>query len=174
MKRDITVTTLLGLSQEETAMILGISRVQWAMYETGRRDIPLAAKQQLADLLVFVQKLDKKTEDFQHIKIQEARREKVFEQQRLINKHQQMIAEKKLKAIEKKYEAAMTALSLVGFLETKAEESGKEKDAVLYMIKQKAVTTIEKNGLHVQAKHQLKFQALQQEETILKKITEKG
>ena len=174
MKDTTTIKNRTGLSQEEMAMLLRISESQWSMYKSGKRDIPLAAKQQLADLLVFVQKLDKKAEDFPHIKIQEARREKVFEQQRLINKHQQMIAEKKLKAIEKKYEAAMTALCLVGFLETKAEESGKEKDAVLYMIKTKAATTIEKNGLHVQAKHQLKFQALQQEETILKKIMEKG
>ncbi|MEO8236048.1 MAG: hypothetical protein ABI549_11585 [Flavobacterium sp.] len=151
-------------------MILGISRVQWALYETGRRDIPLAAKQQLAVLLLFVQQLDKKSEDFLHIKIQEVKRKKVFEQQRLINKHKQMIVEKKLKSIEKKYEAAMTALSLVRFLETKAKESSKEKDMVLYMIKRKAEMAIEKNGLHLQAKHQLKLQALQQEEMLIKKI----
>lgn len=38
----------LGLTQLEMAMLLGISRAQWSMYESGRRRLPPAALQVLA------------------------------------------------------------------------------------------------------------------------------
>lgn len=162
---------LLGMKQEDIAMLLRVTRSQWSMFELRKRDLPIGAKLKLAEMLGFLKLLEHKQKgSFLHIKIQETKRKKLLEVQKFNNKYQQIIVEKKIKAIEKKHEAAMNALSLVDFLETKAEESLKEKDMVLYFIKKNAEVAIEKNGLHVQAKHQLKFQALQHEEMLIKKL----
>ena len=50
MKKEKSISTQLGLTIEETAMLLGISRGQLAMYEIGKRKLPLSALQILAAL----------------------------------------------------------------------------------------------------------------------------
>jgi transcriptional regulator with XRE-family HTH domain len=55
MKKEPTLTTLLGITQQQAAMLLGVSRSQWSMFELGKRDLPLPAKQLLAEMLAHVQ-----------------------------------------------------------------------------------------------------------------------
>ena len=45
----------LGLTQEEMALYLGVTRSQWSMYCIGRRSLPIEAIQKLTDLLTFSQ-----------------------------------------------------------------------------------------------------------------------
>jgi transcriptional regulator with XRE-family HTH domain len=52
----IKIRELLGMKQEEIALLLEITRSQWAMYETGKRDLPTAAKLKLAEMLAFAKK----------------------------------------------------------------------------------------------------------------------
>ncbi|MEO8517072.1 MAG: helix-turn-helix transcriptional regulator, partial [Flavobacterium sp.] len=51
MKEQITLKNTIGLSQEETAMLLGVSRGQCSMFVSGKRDLPLDAKNRLIALL---------------------------------------------------------------------------------------------------------------------------
>lgn len=55
MKKENPIRHLLGVTQLEAAMLLGITRSQWSMFESGKRDLPLPAQQLLADMLSFVQ-----------------------------------------------------------------------------------------------------------------------
>ena len=55
MKKERNVSSLLGVNQQDAAMLLGVSRSLWSMYELGRRDISLPVKQLLAELLTYVQ-----------------------------------------------------------------------------------------------------------------------
>lgn len=54
MKKDQIFPKPLLLSQEETAILLGIHRSQWAMYEINQRSLPTDATIRLAELLAFV------------------------------------------------------------------------------------------------------------------------
>lgn len=58
----------------------------------------------------------------------------------------------------------MIGLKFVRFLETKEEQN-----LLLTVLKSRAEAEIQKNGLHVQTKYQLKLQVLQQEEVVLNK-----
>jgi transcriptional regulator with XRE-family HTH domain len=51
MKKENHLKSLLGLTQEEAAMLFNITRIQWAQFSTGRREIPATAKLKLAEVL---------------------------------------------------------------------------------------------------------------------------
>ena len=54
MKRESDFKKLLGLSQEEAAQWLGISRGQWSMFVSGKRGLPTAAMLRLNEVLVHL------------------------------------------------------------------------------------------------------------------------
>ncbi|UPT69533.1 MAG: helix-turn-helix transcriptional regulator [Flavobacterium sp. JAD_PAG50586_2] len=54
MKKTDTLSALLGLTQGEMALLLRVHPSQWSMYESGRRNIPLKAKQVLSIMLGFL------------------------------------------------------------------------------------------------------------------------
>ncbi len=57
------------MKQEDMAMLLQINRSQWAMYTTGKRDLPVAAKLKLAEILGFLQQKDNAVyKNFEHQK----------------------------------------------------------------------------------------------------------
>ena len=170
MEKDKKIRELLGMKQDDMAMLLKVTRSQWSMYEIGKRDLPLAAELKLGEMLAFVQQSDTESADiFPHIKMQQAKIEQVYENLKLINAHRQIIVERKLKLIEKKYEVALIALKFIRFLEIKEEQIHKEHDLLLTVLKLKAEAAVQKNGLHIQAKHQHKLQTLLQEELLLNK-----
>lgn len=174
MKYNNNIKTLLGIKQKDIALLLQVTRSQWSMYEIGKRDLPVAAKLKLANMLAFVQKPTHGLKvNFEHLPVQELQRQNFFENQMVINQHRQLIATKKLKSIEEKYNASMNALKLIAFLKTEGNKSSKDENTLLSALELKATTAIQKNGLDVQAKHQLAVLALQQEETVLTKMFKK-
>lgn len=95
MEKDKNIREILGLQQQEIAILLKVTRSQWSLYEIGKRDLPIAAKLKLAEMLAFMQKSDAKSEEnYPHLKIQEQKRLKVFKKQTIVNQHKQMIAQK--------------------------------------------------------------------------------
>ncbi len=167
------ITALLGMKQENMAMLLQISLGQWAMFETGKRDLPSNAMQKLSEMLTFLNQPEQESKNnFEHIKIQEAKTAKVFQDLQLINKHQQLIAERKLASIQKKYHTAMTALKFVRFLETNSQDASQQFE-LLTIIKLNAENALQKNDLHVQAKQELKLNTLKQQQLLIDEAIQK-
>jgi transcriptional regulator with XRE-family HTH domain len=54
MKTTQFIREQLGLSQEALAMYLSIRLSQLAMYETGKRDLPVGTTEKLADIMLFL------------------------------------------------------------------------------------------------------------------------
>jgi transcriptional regulator with XRE-family HTH domain len=145
MKHDKTIKNLLGLSQEEISMILGISRIQWAMYETGRRDIPLASKQQLSALLANTQKAKSVSPE----SIKRAEKEKKNEKEWLnreykVLDHKQHYLERKIIAIENIRVACFAALEVVQYLESQSENEF--TISLVKSIKTRATNTLNKHS----------------------------
>jgi transcriptional regulator with XRE-family HTH domain len=168
MKNSTRLQELLGVKQEDMAMLLQVTRTQWSMYVLGKRNLPVGAKLKLAALLDFLNKPDVDLrKNLVPNPIEKSKRDNFFETQKIINKHRQTIVENKLKVIEKKYNAGIIALKLVGFLETETTDSSQEYQLFLNMLKSNAETEIQRNSLLVQEQLQLKLQTLQQEEMLL-------
>jgi len=168
METDKKITALLGMRQEDIAMLLQVSRSQWGMFEIGQRQLPLVAQLKLAKMLAIVkQPQNESVNSFLDLEVQKVETKKLVDKLKLVNQHRQLIEKKKLQLTEKKYEAAVLALRFLLFLKTDDQQSVTEQNWPSTSIQLRAEKAIRKNGLHVQAKHRLKLQVLLAEEEIL-------
>lgn len=55
MKNVQPIRALLGMNQTDMALLLGVSRSHYAMFEIGKRDLSLKATQLLAEILNHMQ-----------------------------------------------------------------------------------------------------------------------
>ncbi|MFM9989226.1 helix-turn-helix domain-containing protein [Flavobacterium sp.] len=145
MKDTTTIKNLIGLSQEEMAMLLGITESQWSMYKSGKRDIPLAAKQQLAALLSNTQQA--KSVSPESIKM--AEKEKKSEKEWLKREykaidHKQQYLERKIIAIENIRVECFAALEVVHYLESQSENEF--TISLANSIKTRATNTLDKHS----------------------------
>ncbi len=58
------IRSVLGLTQDELATLLAVTRSQLSMYELGKRDLPAFAKLKLSELLVNTQNRNLKVTNF--------------------------------------------------------------------------------------------------------------
>lgn len=56
MKTRNSLRTALNLKQEDMALLLGVSRAHWGMYEIGKRELPPRASQLLFEMLEMLEK----------------------------------------------------------------------------------------------------------------------
>lgn len=84
MKNRAEMKKILGLTQNEMAMLLGVSRSSWTMFKSGQRDIPLASKKQLAYLMETSAKRKKVCREVEMLLKNEIKYEKVSLKQELI------------------------------------------------------------------------------------------
>lgn len=168
MEQDKKISALLGMKQEDMAMLLRVNKSQWAMYEIGKRELPLAAQLQLAAMLTFVKQPDNDSvNSYLDLEGQKEEKKKHVEKLKLVNQHKLLIAKNKLQLTEKKYETALLALRFLLFLKTNDQQIVAEQNLLLTVIQLRAESEIRKNGPHIQAKHKIKLQVLQEEEKIL-------
>jgi len=100
MKPEITIRAQLGLKQQEMAELLGISRGQWSMFESGKRNLPLHATQRLAELLSLQQSTNKKVQKAK----QPEPSEKILNDFLRENQYQRLLTERKISALQRKHD----------------------------------------------------------------------
>lgn len=160
MKKDLIFKEGTLFSQEEIAMLLGITRSQWAMFEIGQRDIPGSAKVKLANLLRISKEMTTVTKAvLAHRKEQETKKQAIIEKYIKDSQFKQMQLERTLERMNRKYKEAENTLHLIAYMK---EQSGfTESDhMVLESVVAKAHLIIKQNGLDVQVKQQLKLDGI--------------
>lgn len=117
MKKDHAINFHLGITQYELAMLLGVSRSQCAMFELGKRDLPLPAKQLLAEMLTFMQAPETTAKSTIPLLAQAT----LPQLERLLreNEYQQLLTARRIAAATKKQEAQNRVLKLAEFLSTR-------------------------------------------------------
>ena len=108
MKKRENIRDAFGISQEDLAIVLKVSRSQLAMFETGKRQLPSTALLQLAEILRYLQEDASKSADTTSLlKAQAIQKEKALEHLVKENHYKQFALEKKLNVLEKKYNASL-------------------------------------------------------------------
>lgn len=120
MKNRSNLKNILGLQQEEMALLLGIHRTLWSMYESGKRDLPLKAKQKLAVLLSFAQE-NKTTRNEKRIAAERKEVLQTLEKSYIELQYQLEVAQRQLQTAQKIRQQNLAALELITFLETKED-----------------------------------------------------
>jgi len=160
------VSAILGISQENLANLLHVSRSQIAMYELGKRSLPVPAMEKLATMLTLLQ--DKSTK-------REVKKNNAVEEQNLLkklllkNSHQQLIIERKIIAIKKKQKALVTSKKLIAHLLKNESKMKKNEFAVIKSIEVKSKNQDIENYAVLLLQLELKKEVLAFEEKLLRK-----
>ena len=163
MEKNRIIKVPLLISQEEIAILLGITRSQWAMYASGQRG--LSSKSRLK-LDALVQNANKVTTAKREKLVQEVTQEnevqRVIEQLILDNTIKILQQQKKLSLMEEKYQKAVNTLHFV---------AGFQKESVhtnlLHVLRIKANKMLEANGLQHQVVCKIKIEVLGYEKKLL-------
>jgi transcriptional regulator with XRE-family HTH domain len=173
MKSNQRIRELLGLTQEQLAMLLGVSRSQLSLYELGLRELPTAALQQLAEMLSVVQNVNAsirmksraaEEKGQNHVTLQKLLKENSFQQERLT---------RKIVVMEETYQTNLTGVHLVKHLVSKGEFKLPHQTDLLGVLERRMSRALEKNGYSKIIQHQIKLKVLQQEEKVLREELEK-
>jgi len=169
MKEKSDIKSILGLSQNEMAILLGIPRSNWAMFKSGQRDIPLSAKEKLTHLVEASYKRKKNCHELEIFISEELKNEKTILKQELQTielKLKRVSAEiEKLKQTREKLFAAFeTAVFLL------SENVSPKTNLLAETIKKRVINSLNKYNLASVTALQLKKENLAQLKT---KIEEK-
>lgn len=160
MKKDAAFKNILGLLQEDAAYMLGITRGQWSMFVSGKRDLPLVAKQRLVVVLKHLQEkkdVSKESEAITKSERQQAH-EKLQQDYRKLQIKQYRIA-KQINTIENIRTECFSALEVAAFLEQQKEHHA--KSTLIESIRIRATNTLKKHNLYVLEALQLKKENLE-------------
>ncbi|UPT71194.1 MAG: helix-turn-helix transcriptional regulator [Flavobacterium sp. JAD_PAG50586_2] len=168
------IRELLGASQEEMAVLLKISRAQWSMFESGKRDLPFEAKKQFAEMLTYVQsakeKAAKKKPESAQPNERTARKLKLS---LLTNLNRQRIVSKKISDLQKKISGAEAALHLERYCENSKNEQPQFVAVEINKILKRAKEDVQIGESFEMIELQIKLNVLQYEEKLLKAELEK-
>lgn len=167
MKKESTIRAMLGVSQTDMAGILQVSRGHFAMFELGKRDLPLHAKLLLAEILGHLKAPEKSVRGAKQTK--ELQLEKHNELQQLLdeNERQRLLVATKLKAANKKQEAAYNSHQVVNFLNEIPPKKAKISTSVVRTINRKATRSVKSGSLGNMLKHQIRLEVLEFEKLLL-------
>lgn len=146
MRKGASICKQLGIKQEELAMLLKISKGQLAMFEIGKRDIPLTAKKQLTELLMGVQANKLKTVTPHPILEEEKKKSHDWLMKELNDlEFKELQLERTIKKTQAVRDEALKALEVVKFLEAGAgfEDPFGMANFILFRIK----NTLNKHSL---------------------------
>lgn len=174
MKKIEKIRNQFGLTQNDLALLLRVTRSQLSMYELGKRDLPIAAKEQLAQMLGYIQKNPFRViTNKALLKEQEEQKRKVIHDLMVVNKHQQLMLDKKIDVLERKQQDNLKSLHLVAFLEKQSANKSVDYIHIAQLFEMKATSEIVKRGLTTLTKLQLKKEVLQAEEQLLEIFLQK-
>ncbi len=132
MKRNQSVCSLLGIKQEDLALLLAVSRGHLSMFESGKRTLPVPAMQLLSEMLAYVneqEKMQRRTTQKQQEESQSA-----IERQLHENQYQQLRLERTITATVKKQDAQLRLALLTEFLISREIESLESQTSVKELI----------------------------------------
>lgn len=168
MKNEATIKNSIGLTQEEAAMFLVITRSQWSMFVSGKRVLPLTATQKFAKLLEHLQA----EKPFSITRQQIAKAEIETLQQKLQHdlltiqiKHYK-VAQKinKMEIIRKE---CFAALEVAHFIENQKEKH--PIGSLAEYIKKRVIKTLKRNDLYALTELKLKKESLEVQKNTLEK-----
>lgn len=168
MEKYKTIAGLLGMQQEEMAMLLQVHPSQWSMFSSGKRSLTKESELELAQILAFAEQLEKEGKDDVTIKQEESEIRKFCHEELIINQHKQNTIATNLENCRTKYESSLTAMKIINFLANQPEQKIKWHKELFQTIKERTEIAIQKNSVVVQLQYKLKLGALQQQELLLR------
>lgn len=167
MKDKDTFKKLLGITQEEIARILDITRSQWSMYEIGERSLPLSAALEFTKMLQYIQKNYSKEIEIEYSsKEYEKQVYNQLKKEMKNNRYKLDGLNKKIEQAQRFYDDGLAALLVAEYLDTQPETE--RVTSVKKLIHCKAMAKLRKNN-ELLYKFNLDTQILQLRNAVIEK-----
>lgn len=173
MKKESSISNVLGLSQREAARLLQVSRSQLSMYELGQRDLPLSAKVLLTAMVGQAQQRKSAPTVLPILTQQEQLKQQWIERQLKLNTFRQLRVSRILTKMEQTYAAQLKVVEVVAQLKEIEADTSKTYLGFLKSLENKAHKKLAQTGLPQLLQWQIKLAALQTEAEILHQALEK-
>lgn len=164
MKKKQSLRNLLGLTQDDLALILKVERSRLAKYEAGSRDLPLEAKKLLSEMIKHI---NGEMAETKSLAGQYKQNLKSVERMVKENEYQQMLIAREIESLEAKYNGKLKALQVVDFLALRNNIKDPQESAILRSIANKALKGLKSQGLDRLFQLKLKHEMLQLEKLLL-------
>lgn len=159
MKGSSDFRDALGVSQEEAAMLLGVSRSQFSLFELGKRSLPTTAMVAYVEMWTYVQEqVNKKESEDAHTVLDKEKVKMFIETELAQTLYKQKFLQKKILATRAKFNKAQAALHLVEYLKSKGNSKQDNFSRVLEMNAQKK---LEKHGILAQTKLEIELKSVE-------------
>jgi transcriptional regulator with XRE-family HTH domain len=171
MKQAFPTRSILGLTQDDMAQLLGIGRSQWSMFESGKRDLPTSAKLLLAEITHSLQRqglVNKRTELPSHHTEMEQYVAKLL----CCNKFKRLSIERKLDSANKKQQANLAVLQVARMLTDKPVRKSASWLELVNRLSAKA-SRIEVKGVMAVLRYEFQLQLLESERQLLEESQKK-
>lgn len=168
MKNKTSITALLGLRQQDVAMLLQVHPTQWSMYESGKRDLPLHAKQLLAEILTHIN-TSTSTSKIQPETVKRQVTPQLLERLLRENEYQQLLFTRKIAVTKKKFDAQFKVMKVVAFLNGHPSQKGMNHKNMLESMAKKASNGLETKAVTALLAQELKLELLVLERKLLEK-----
>lgn len=163
-----TSRAMLGLTQQEIAILLKVTRSQWSHYEANTRFLPKGAALRFLEMLAYM--ISPETEALRHsskLKHVENKTTSILEKRLKENEYQLMVLSRKIASVQDKVEKYSKAVQLMDFLNSpeQIKKAANPKGVSLLTAASIANYTESKSQLSLL---QIDQNLLQYEETLLK------
>lgn len=164
MKKTQTLRSILGVSQDDLALILKVSRTTISMSEWSSRSLPKAATQLLGEMVQYMCDASSKAACVAEQYLQKL---KFVERLQKENDYLQQATSRKIDYVKEKCGEYLRALQLVEFLSQRNATEELERAAILRTISRKASQGLKFQGLDRLFQLELKLELLQTEKLLL-------
>jgi DNA-binding XRE family transcriptional regulator len=164
MKKTTSLRSILGISQDDLALLLKVSRTTIGMSESSNRALPQAATQLLAEMIQYMCDASSKASCVAEQYLQKL---KVVERMQKENDYLQQATTRKIKYVEEKCADYLKALKLVEFLSQRYSTKESEEAAILRTIARKASQGLKFQGFEKLFKLKLQLDLLVLEKLLL-------
>lgn len=169
MKNKSSLRALLGITQQEAAILLRIKRSQLSLYELGLRDIPADAMIRMTKVWLQMEKSeDVPLSSQQRFAEKEQEWQAYLNDEMIKNKSEQIKIRQRLETIEKNYESNRNAFKAAVSWEKCIDDITEREKEFLKIIAERAAIKLAENGWDIQEKYRLELKVLEQYEKLLK------
>lgn len=158
-----TLRETLGISQEEMAQLFKIHPSQIAMYETGKRELPVAAQLTLTQLYIHIKEKEKETFVHPNFELETEKIISFLEDEIQKKKLQQRNCSQKLIAMKKNYEKGMSNWFMADYFELDIISPISDAKSTADYLRILAKEKLDKNGPLAQLNYQIKWESLESE-----------
>jgi transcriptional regulator with XRE-family HTH domain len=172
MKQVKSISKLLGLTQDQFAVILKVSRRQLSKHELGLGRLPQPAMERLEPIVEHIFGTEAKASAL-ILQGQNDQKKHTLALMLKENEYQRAFTKRQLELAERKYHAKLKALQVVEFLSALEKPKGGNDDAMLRSIGHKASQSLKSNGLDLLLRLKIKSEMLELEKQLLEAEAQK-